>query len=231
MLLLQIGDKPFRRGDDGADLARRGVRRSRVTSETEALEHLAQIRHDVVFIDIETPGINGCRLVSAIRQAKHDVPIFVFTSSPDLRAKIAILDLGADDVLTTSCPLDELLARVRAVLRRLDGHRTSTLSFDALEVRLDAREVRAHGAPVRLAPTEYQLVELLVRKRGVPVTKDACLNYIYGSQDQPDVKMIDVLTCRVRKKLAAAGVGHLIKSVWGMGYKLEADLPQLAAAA
>jgi two-component system cell cycle response regulator CtrA len=225
MLLLQIGDKPFRRAGDGDELAIRGVHRTQVQTEGDAMAYLAHSPYDAVFIDLDVLAACAPRIISAIREAKLPIPIFAFTTSLDTRVKISLLDLGADDVLTNLCPIDELLARVRAVMRRLDGHTTSTILFGPLEVMMDAREVKVRGERLRLSPTEYLLIEFLVRRHGAPVTKAACLSYLYAGRDEPNLKMIDVLVCRIRKKLEKAGAANLIQNVWGHGYRLEAGAP------
>jgi DNA-binding response OmpR family regulator len=228
MLLLQVGEKPFRRTDDGESLARRGIRRTLVQSEQDALEHLLGIPYDIVFLDLDSPRFSGCEFLTTLRRVKPQIPIFTFTTESDLRFRIKVLDLGADDVMTALCPIDELLARVRSVLRRLEGHPTSGLCYGPLEVLMDVRQVLVNNVTLRLTPTEYRFVELLVRKRGSPVTKEACLAYLYADREEPDAKAIDVLLSRVRKKLASAGAGDIVKNVWGFGYKLEIDPPKAA---
>jgi DNA-binding response OmpR family regulator len=226
MLLLQVGDKPFRRRDDGEALARRGIRRVVVYTENDAIEHLRSTPYDIIFLDIDHPNLSGSDSLTALRRIRTQIPIFAFTKQTDIAFRVKVLDLGADDILTALCPIDELLARVRSVLRRLEGHPTSTLSFGPVEVLMDVRDVQVNKVTLRLTPREYRFVELLVRKRGAPVSKDSCLAYLYADREEPDAKAIDVLISRVRKKLASAGAGDIVKNVWGYGYKLEIDPPR-----
>ncbi len=181
--------------------------------------------YDIVFVDLDLTENPGEDLVRSIRQIKPQVPIFAFTTNRDLRFKIKILDLGADDVMTSLCPIDELLARVRAVLRRLENHMSSTLTFGPIQVLMERRQVTVSGETLRLSPTEYQLIELLVRRHGMAVPRETCLAYLYTGKDEPDLKAIDVLVWRLRKKLAAHGCGNMIRNVWGHGFKLEIDPP------
>jgi DNA-binding response OmpR family regulator len=225
MLLLQVGDKPLRRRDDKELLARRRIKQTHVHSECDALEHLAHTPYDSVLLDLDLPNSSGADFVTTIRRARPYLPLFAFTTQADLGFKVKVLDLGADDVMTTLCPIDELLARIRAVLRRLAGHATSSLSYGPLEVQMDLHLVQANKVNLRLTPTEYKFVELLVRKRGAPITREACLAYLYSSREEPDARALDVLSSRIRKKLVAAGVGHILKNVWGLGYRLEVDPP------
>jgi two-component system cell cycle response regulator CtrA len=134
--------------------------------------------------------------------------------------KISALDLGADDVITQLCGIDELLARIRAVVRRRYGHSQSTLRSGRLELNLVAREARIDDVPLRLGPKEYLLLEFLILKRGSAVSKTACMTHLYGTDDYPEAKTIDVVLCRLRKRLAPYGLAETIESVWGFGYKL-----------
>jgi DNA-binding response OmpR family regulator len=226
MLLLQVGEKPLRRRDDTDLLTRRGIKRVHVQSESDALEQLADAPYDLVLLDIDLPNSIGALLVTSIRRAKPRLPVFAFTSRTDLRFKVKVFDLGADDVITAICPIDELLARIRAVLRRIEGYPTSGLSFGPLEVLTDIREIQANGVYLRFTPTEYKFIELLVRKRGALVSKEACLGYMYMSGGEPDATALDVLASRVRKKFSNAGINRsVLKNVWGQGYRLEVDPP------
>jgi len=225
MLLLQAGNKPLRRLDDGDLLLRRGITRTHVQTEADALEHLAEDHYDILLLDLDMPNSSGAQFVTTLRRLKPKLPLFAFTVQTDLRFKVKVLDLGADDVMTMMCPIDELLARIRAVLRRLEGHATSGLSFGPLEVLMDLREVQVNNMKLQLTPTEYKFIELLVRKRGTSVTKDAFLTYLYTNRVEPDAKALDVVASRIRKKFAAAGVGEILKNVWGHGYRLEFDPP------
>jgi len=225
MLLLQAGNKPLRRIDDGDLLLRRGITRTHVHSESDALEHLAGSPYDILLLDLDMPNTSGARFVTTIRRLKPKLPLFAFTAQTDVRFKVKVLDLGADDVMTVLCPIDELLARIRAVLRRLEGYATSGLSFGPLEVLMDLRQVQVNNLKLQLTPTEYRFVELLVRKRGASVAKETCLSYLYTNRDAPDAKALDVLSSRIRKKFAAAGLGDILKNIWGHGYRLEIDPP------
>jgi len=220
MLLLQIGDKPFRRRDSSEALTRHGIRLVVIHSQNDAIEHVRSTPYDVICLDLDHPDLSGCESLTALRRTRPQIPIFAFTKQTDIGLKVRVLDLGADDVLTGLCAIDELLARIRSVLRRLEGHPTSTLSFGPIEVRMDVRDVQVNKATLRLTPREYRFVELLVRKRGSPVSKESCLAYLYADRAEPDSKAIDVLISRVRKKLASAGAGDIVKNVWGYGYKL-----------
>ena len=226
MLILQVGSKPLRRTDDCDLLARRGITRTQVHNELDALEHLIAIQYDTLLLDLDMSNSSSADFVAVARKARAKLPIFAFTTSLDLRFKVKVLDLGADDVMTKLCPIDELLARIRSVLRRFEGHAASGPSFGPLEVLMESRAVQINNVRLRLSPTEYKFVELLVRRRGALLTKETCMSYLYSNRNEPNEGVIDVIASRVRKKFATAGVGHILKNVWGHGYRLEVDPPR-----
>ncbi|MDR3534846.1 MAG: response regulator transcription factor [Rhodopila sp.] len=220
MLILQIGERPLRRSQDSTDLERQGFHRERTDTLEEAISFIELYDFDVVLADLDlrkTPGVDIIREIRAVSR----VPIIGITTSPDPRAKITALDLGADDVLTQLCCIDETLARIRAVVRRRFGHSDSTLRCGRLDLNLVGREARIDDAPLRLGPKEYLLLELLILKHGSAVSKTACMTHLYGTDDYPEAKTIDVVLCRLRKRLAPYGLSDMIESVWGYGYKLK----------
>jgi two-component system cell cycle response regulator CtrA len=219
MLMLQVGERPLRRDQDSTDLERQGFHRERVDTLQEAVSFIELYDFDVVLADLDLRKTLGSDLIREIRAVSR-IPIIGITTSPDPRVKISALDLGADDVITQLCGIDELLARIRAVVRRRYGHSQSTLRSGRLELNLVAREARIDDVPLRLGPKEYLLLEFLILKRGSAVSKTACMTHLYGTDDYPEAKTIDVVLCRLRKRLAPYGLAETIESVWGFGYKL-----------
>jgi len=126
--------------------------------------------------------------------------------------------MGADDYITKPFDRAELIARIQAVVRRCKGFSQPALRIGPLELNLDSREVMVDGSEVHLTGKEYAILELLVLRKGMVLTKEAFLNQLYGGMDEPEMKIIDVFICKLRKKLAAAGVGDMIGTVWGRGY-------------
>jgi DNA-binding response OmpR family regulator len=220
MLMLQIGDRPFRRDQDFADLEGKGFHRERTDSFEEAISFIELYEFDVILADLDLSKVPGYDMVREIR-AVSNIPIIAITTSVDPRVKIIALDLGADDVLTQMCGLDEILARVRAVVRRRFGHVDSKLRCGRLELSLVAHEARVDGVALRLGPKEYLLLEFLILKRGTAVSKTACMTHLYGTDEYPEAKTIDVVLCRLRKRLAPHGLAEMIESVWGYGFKLK----------
>ena len=131
---------------------------------------------------------------------------------------VRVLSAGADDVLPKKIDGEELVARLRAITRRARGHARSVLAIGPVTLNQDTREVHAHGQPVRLTNKEFALFELLVLRKGAMLSKDAILNHLYDGMDEPEMKIVDVFVCKLRKKLADAGAADVIGTVWGRGY-------------
>jgi two-component system cell cycle response regulator CtrA len=135
--------------------------------------------------------------------------------------KVRGLGFGADDYMTKPFHKDELVARIHAIIRRSKGHAQSVIDTGALCVNLDTKTVEVNSQRVHLTGKEYQMLELLSLRKGTTLTKEMFLNHLYGGMDEPELKIIDVFICKLRKKLAAATGGeHYIETVWGRGYVL-----------
>ena len=126
-----------------------------------------------------------------------------------------------DDYMTKPFHQDELVARIHAIVRRSKGHAQSVIQTADLVVKLDTKTVEVNGVRVHLTDKEYQMLELLSLRKGTTMTKEMFLNHLYGGMDEPEGKIIDVFTCKLRKKLANASNGkNYIETVWGRGYVL-----------
>jgi two-component system cell cycle response regulator CtrA len=136
------------------------------------------------------------------------------------QAKVRGFGMGADDYITKPFDQQELIARIQAIVRRAKGFSQPTLTVGPLTLNLGSREVVVEGRNVHLTGKEYAVLELLTLRKGIVLTKEAFLNHLYGGMDEPEVKIIDVFICKLRKKLAQAGAGDLIGTVWGRGYVL-----------
>jgi len=129
--------------------------------------------------------------------------------------KVKGLGLGADDFITKPFDKAELLARMQAIVRRSKGLSQPSLRVGPSLLNLDRHEVAVDGQPVHLTGKEYAILELLVLRKGMVLTKEAFLNHLDGGMDEPEMKIIDVFICKLRKKLAVAGADNLIGTVWG----------------
>lgn len=186
----------------------------------EALELARHYDYDAVLLDLMLPDMEGYEVVRRLRAARVDTPVVILSGLSRPQAKVKGLSMGADDYITKPFDKSELLARIQAVVRRSKGYSQSTLRIGTMELSLDSREVHVEGKPVHLTGKEYSILELLVLRKGMILTKEAFLNHLYGGMDEPEMKIIDVFICKLRKKLAQAGAGNLIGTVWGRGYTI-----------
>ena len=166
-----------------------------------------------------------------LRLARVETPILILSGSDDTENKIKGFGFGADDYLTKPFHREELVARIHAIIRRSKGHAQSVIKTGQITVNLDAKTVEAEAGSVHLTGKEYQMLELLSLRKGTTLTKEMFLNHLYGGMDEPELKIIDVFICKLRKKLAEATGGHnYIETVWGRGYVLRDPVAEVAPA-
>ena len=177
--------------------------------------------YDIIILDLMLPDIDGYEVLRRLRAARVTTPILILSGLSELDHKIKGLGFGADDYLTKPFDRRELVARIHAIIRRSKGHSDSVIRTGKLTVNLDARTVEVDGSPLHLTGKEYGILELLSLRKGTTLTKEMFLNHLYGGMDEPELKIIDVFVCKLRKKLAvAAGGENYIETVWGRGYVL-----------
>lgn len=178
--------------------------------------------YDLIILDLILPDIDGYEVLLRLRSAKIKIPVLILSGLSSADQKIKGLGLGADDYLTKPFNRGELIARIQAIVRRSKGHSESVLRFDKVTVNLDTRIVEVDSTPVHLTSKEYAILELLAMRRGTVLTKEMFLNHLYGGIDEPELKIIDVFVCKLRKKLAdSSGGTNYIETVWGRGYMLK----------
>ena len=177
--------------------------------------------YDLILLDLNLPDMSGHEVLRQLRQARIDTPILILSGSDDTESKIKGFGFGADDYLTKPFHREELVARIHAIIRRSKGHSQSVIKTGMVNVNLDAKTVEVDGGTVHLTGKEYQMLELLSLRKGTTLTKEMFLNHLYGGMDEPELKIIDVFICKLRKKLAeATGGQNYIETVWGRGYVL-----------
>jgi two-component system cell cycle response regulator CtrA len=177
--------------------------------------------YDIIVLDLMLPDIDGYEVLRRLRAARVQTPILILSGLNGLDDKIKGLGVGADDYLTKPFDKRELIARIQAIVRRSKGHSDSLIRTGKLIVNLDTRTVEVDGQPLHLTGKEYGILELLSLRKGTTLTKEMFLNHLYGGMDEPELKIIDVFVCKLRKKLAAAtGGDNYIETVWGRGYVL-----------
>ncbi|MBC7157568.1 MAG: response regulator transcription factor [Rhodobacteraceae bacterium] len=177
--------------------------------------------YDIILLDLGLPDMTGHEVLRQLRLARVETPILILTGADDTESKIKGFGFGADDYLTKPFHREELVARIHAIVRRSKGHAQSVIRTGKIAVNLDAKSVEAGGRAVHLTGKEYQMLELLSLRKGTTLTKEMFLNHLYGGMDEPELKIIDVFICKLRKKLAEATGGETyIETVWGRGYVL-----------
>src|ERR1700757_3373379 len=175
--------------------------------------------YDIILLDLLLPDMDGYEVLRRLRAARVRTPILILSGLGELDHKLKGLGFGADDFLTKPFDRRELVARIQAIVRRSKGHPESTIRTGKLVVNLDARIVTVDDQPVHLTGKEYGILELLSLRKGTTLTKEMFLTHLYGGMDEPELKIIDVFVCKLRKKLAnASEARNFIEPGWGRGY-------------
>jgi len=186
--------------------------------------------YDIILLDLILPDISGFEVLRKLRAARIATPILILSGLASIQDKIKGLGLGADDFVPKPFHKDELVARIRAIVRRSHGHAQALVATGPLVVNLDSKTASVHDVRINLTNKEYQILELLSLRKGSTLTKEVFLNNLYGGLDEPEPKIIDVFICKLRKKLAEASQGqNFIGTVCGRGYVLREPTQQSIA--
>jgi two-component system cell cycle response regulator CtrA len=177
--------------------------------------------YDIILLDLNLPDMSGFEVLRSLRVSKVKTPTLILSGLAGIEDKVKGFGFGADDYMTKPFHKDELVARIHAIVRRSKGHAQSVVQSGDLLVNLDAKTTEVNGTRVYLTGKEYQVLELLSLRKGMTISKEMFLNHLYGGMDEPELKIIDVFICKLRKKLATASGGKdYIETVWGRGYML-----------
>ena len=191
----------------------------------DALELSDLYEYQIIVLDPGLPDMSGDEVLQNLRAKNEQLPVLVLSSEADVEARLSCLRAGADDYLTKPFNMDELIAQLHALVRRANGHANNRLRFGDITLDLTARDVRVGDNRVDLTSKEYQMLELLCLRKGSVVSKESFLDHLYGGMDEPEMKIIDVFICKLRKKIENAGASHpFIETVWGRGYRV--DIPE-----
>ena len=202
-------------------LVKEGHNVSVTASGEEAIELADLYDYDAIVLDLDLEDITGLEVLRALRLKKLGTPVLMLTGEAETDIKIQALTAGADDYVTKPYNRGELVARIAAVVRRSRGQAESIIETGKISLNLDTRRVEVCGTPIHLTPSEYKVLELLSLRKNTVLTKEACLNHLYNGLSEPEIKIIDVFICKLRKKIAAASGGDAqIETVWGGGYML-----------
>ena len=186
--------------------------------------------YDIILLDLNLPDMSGFEVLRSLRVSKVTTPTLIISGLAGVEDKVKGFGCGADDYMIKPFHKDELVARIHAIVRRSKGHAQSLVQSDDLVVNLDSKTVEINGARVHLTGKEYQMLELLALRKGMTLTKEMFLNHLYGGMDEPELKIIDVFMCKLRRKLAnASGGKNYVETMWGRGYVLRHPTEEEAA--
>lgn len=189
----------------------------------DAIELARAYRFDIILLDLTLPDLPGQQVLHQLRHFRPDAPVIILSGESGVETKIEHFLDGADDYVTKPFHREELLVRIHAVLRRVRASAPECVEIGALTVDLVAHRAMVGDEVVPLTGKEYACLEFLAMRRGMTVTKEMFLSHLYGGRDEPEMKIIDVFICKIRRKLAEAGLPQVIETVWGRGYMIPLD--------
>jgi two-component system cell cycle response regulator CtrA len=222
MRALVVEDDPVSAKLIDAALKSEGMICEPAESGEDAIDLAKHYDFDIIVLDLRLPDMEGFEVVRRLRAAKVRTPVLILSGLNETDDKVKGLATGADDYLTKPFHKSELIARIHAIVRRSKGHSESVIKTGKLVVNLDTRSVDVDGRRLHVTGKEYSILELLSLRKGTTLTKEMFLDHLYGGIDEPELKIIDVFICKLRKKIAAATDGlHYIETVWGRGYVLK----------
>ncbi|MEY3633918.1 MAG: hypothetical protein RLZZ61_328 [Pseudomonadota bacterium] len=221
MRVLLIEDEPSMAKAIEMMLAAEGFTVYTTASGEEGLDLGKLYDYEIILLDLNLPDLHGYDVLKQLRAAKVRTPVLVLSGISEMETKVRFLRFGADDYVTKPFHRAELNARICAVVRRSKGHSQSVIRTGKMSVNLNSKTVEVDGSHVHLTVKEYAMLELLSLRKGTTLTKEMFLNHLYGGMDEPELKIIDVFICKLRKKLSlACGGENYIETVWGRGYVL-----------
>ncbi len=223
MRILVIEDETELRELLGRALKRQGHATDLCADGTEGLYYATEYPIDLAIVDLGLPGHSGMEIVREVRQRKLSYPILVLTARSDWQDKVQALELGADDYVTKPFRLEEVMARIQALLRRSAGHAAPEVRFGPLEINLSSQVVRLHDQPLELTSFEYKVLEYFALHPDQVVSKLELNDHLYDEDADPDSNVIEVLVGRLRRKLDPEGDWQPIETLRGRGYRFRGN--------
>lgn len=187
----------------------------------DALDYAQNDRYDGIILDVMMPKLSGLEVLKTLRAAGCRTPVLLLTAKSEVEDRIAGLDLGADDYLPKPFAMGELLARVRAMLRRREEFTPTLLTLGNLSLNQQSGELTVDGKSELLPKLEYQILELLLLNKGICLSTEDILVKVWGYDTDSDIGVVWVYLSYLRKRLAALGANVAIKAKRGVGYTLE----------
>jgi two-component system response regulator MprA len=220
MLILVVDDEPAVRDSLRRALSLEGYGVELAADGSEALERVEALEPDAILLDVLMPGLDGLEVCRRLRRTGSRVPILMLTARDQVSDRVAGLDAGADDYVVKPFALEELFARLRALLRRTTNGSGETLRFADLELDPSTREVRRGGDPIELTRTEFALLELFLLNPRQVLTRSLIFERVWGYDFGFGSNSLDVYVGYLRRKTEAGGKVRLIQTVRGVGYAL-----------
>ena len=190
---------------------------------SEGLEYALAFEYDVIVLDIMLPKMNGLDMLREIREKRVKAPVLLLTARDELDDRVRGLDIGADDYLVKPFAFPELLARIRALLRRPPLQTGNLFHMDNLEMDIVQREVRRDGKRIELSPREFSLLEMLFRHPNQVLTRTQIVEHVWNFNFFSDTNVVDVYIGYLRRKIDRDSAVPLIHTVRGVGYRLSED--------
>ena len=215
--------------DVAVALKARGIVFDRIRNGEDALDFARSYEYDLIMFETALSDMDGFEALRRLRAGGDGTPVMMISDDAGPRVKVRAFGLGADDVVAAPFDSEEFTARMNAVIRRARGFNQPVLSVGPVRLNLDSREVCVDDTRLHLTVKEYSILELMFLRKGAVLRKEVFLNHLYGGLDEPEIKIIDVLICKLRKKLAKVDADNLIRTVWGQGYMLREPTPAAGA--
>jgi len=221
--VLTIEDDAVTAGEIAAELAARGIQVDCIADGALGLARALDGGYDAITLDRMLPALDGLAVLTRLRQAGVNTPVLMISALSDVDERVRGLRAGGDDYLTKPFAPDEMAARVEVLLRRQHAARETCLRVGDLELDLVTRSARRGGVLLELLPTEFRLLEFLLRNSGQILTRTMIFEAVWGYHFDPGTNVIDVHIARLRRKVDAGDRPALIRTVRGKGYSLVAD--------
>jgi two-component system, OmpR family, response regulator len=185
----------------------------------DGYERALELEYDAIVLDIMVPGKDGLAILKGLRRAGSNTPVLLLTARNELDDRLEGLNLGADDYLSKPFFVEELVARIHAVVRRGSGDRQNFLTVGAIKLDRLSREVTCNSQSIELTTREFNLLEYLMRSPGRVLTRTQILEHVWGYDFNPSTNIVDVCIQRLRKKIEPLGGARCIDSIRGVGYR------------
>jgi DNA-binding response OmpR family regulator len=225
MRILLVEDEPAIARAVAAALTHEGHAVDIVADGAESLDWAATYPYDLVILDVVLPGLDGFAVCRVLRGRASQAPILMLTALDEVEHRVEGLDSGADDYLAKPFAMPELLARVRALLRRRSPSRAPLITIADLEIDPSSHEVRRAGVPIQLTAREFAVLEVLARQAGKVFSQDRIIKAVWDAEFAAGSNIVEVYIRSLRRKIDHGRRGGLIETIRGAGYRLRTSAP------